>query len=197
MSEVTASAGAERAAGGGAELSADQAHSLYRDGFVRVASQPPPPALALTPAVVLAGRPQGPHPEGDLERRAAAADDAARRRAAGRLRLQPGARGEPGRRRAGGGGGGAEGHGQPPRGDRALRADPPHTGARARQPAGARGGGADGAEFPDGGGRGHQRDGLEGCRDAVLRLGRARRRCLERWHADPAEPRSDGRGEVV
>ena len=86
MSEVTASAGAERAAGG-AELSADQAHSLYRDGFVRVASQPPPPALALTPAVVLAGRPQGPHPEGDLERRAAAADDAARRRAAGRLRL--------------------------------------------------------------------------------------------------------------
>ena len=34
MSEVTASAGAERAAGGGAELSADQAHSLYRDGFV-------------------------------------------------------------------------------------------------------------------------------------------------------------------
>ena len=33
MSEVTASAGAERAAGG-AELSADQAQSLYRDGFV-------------------------------------------------------------------------------------------------------------------------------------------------------------------
>ena len=47
MSEVTASAGAELAAGG-AELSADQAQSLFRDGFVRAAS-PRSPTLRLTP----------------------------------------------------------------------------------------------------------------------------------------------------
>ena len=47
MSEVTASAGAELAAGG-AELSADQAQSLYRDGFVRAGS-PRSPTLRLTP----------------------------------------------------------------------------------------------------------------------------------------------------